>query len=108
MSAAGDEGVARFSSDVRLVDLTVAVLDDEGRPLTDLGPEDFEVLEDGEPQEVKVLGDTEAPFNLALLLDCSTSTLTKRGAIVRAAKQFVSIARPRDRVAVYAVSDTYF
>ena len=108
VSAAGDDGAARFSSDVRLVDLTVAVLDDEGRPLTDLRPGDFEVLEDGEPQEVKVLGSTEAPFNLALLLDCSTSTLTKRKAIVRAAKQFVSIARPQDRVAVYAVSDTYF
>ena len=108
VSAAGDDGAARFSSDVRLVDLTVAVLDDEGRPLTDLRPGDFEVLEDGEPPEVKVLGSTETPFNLALLLDCSTSTLTKRKAIVRAAKQFVSIARPQDRVAVYAVSDTYF
>ena len=105
---AGDEGVARFSSDVRLVDLTVAVLDDQGRPVTNLRPEDFEVLEDGESQEVKVLGDTEAPFNLALLLDCSTSTLTKREAVVRAAKQFVSIARPQDRVAVYMLSDTYF
>ena len=103
-----DEGVARFSSDVRLVDLTVAVLDNEGRPVTDLRPQDFEVLEDGEPQEVKVLGGTEAPFNLALLLDCSTSTLTKREAIVRAAKRFVAVARPQDRVAVYVLSDTYF
>jgi len=107
-AAAGDDGVASFSSDVRLVDLTVTVLDDEGRPVTDLRPEDFEVLEDGEPQEVKALEGTEAPFNLVLLLDCSTSTLMKRAAIVRAAKRFVSIARPQDRVAVYVLSDTYF
>jgi VWFA-related protein len=49
----------------------------------------------------------ESPFNLVLLLDCSTSTLTERFTLVQAAKQFVSIARPQDRVAVYVLSDTY-
>ncbi len=96
-----------FSSDVRLVDLTVSVVDAENRPLTGLLPDDFEVLEDGAEQDIKIVQGAEAPFNLALLLDCSTSTLIDRESIVEAARQFTMAARSADRVAVYVLADSY-
>jgi len=42
-----EAGAAVFRSDVRMVNLSVAVYDAEGNPFTGLKPEDFEVLEDG-------------------------------------------------------------
>ena len=38
---------------VHLVVLDVVALDDHGRPAADLNPDDFVVLEDGKPQQVK-------------------------------------------------------
>lgn len=104
-AAPHEEGpLARFAADVRLVNLTVSVFDSNGRPLTGLGAGDFEVLEDGVPQTVAHAGAEEVPFNLALLLDLSGSTLRDRTAMKEAAKRFIGVARPHDRVAVYALA----
>ncbi len=104
---AKDIDVPRFSSDVRLVQLSASVVDDENRPVRGLGSDDFEVLEDGVPQRVGIVQDTEAEFNLVLLLDCSTSTLSDRDAVLEAARQFVLTARPADRVGIYVLSDAF-
>ena len=104
---ASSEAVARFNSDVRLVQLSAAVVDPMNRPVSGLGPEDFEILEDGIEQEIGIVQDTEAEFNLVLLLDCSTSTLIDRKAVLEAARQFVLTARPSDRVGIYVLSDAY-
>ncbi len=96
-----------FSSEVRLVDLTVSVVDSENRPLTGLLPDDFEVIDDGAEQKIKIVQGAEAPFNLVLLLDCSTSTLVDRESVVEAARQFTMTARRADRVAVYVLADSY-
>ncbi len=99
--------VARFSSDVRLVQLSASVVDAENRPVQGLRTADFEVLEDGVPQQIGIVQDTEAEFNLVLLLDCSTSTLIDREAVLEAARQFVLTARPADRVGIYVLSDAF-
>lgn len=101
-------GLARFAADVRLVNLTVSVFDSKGRPLTGLGASDFEVFEDGVPQTVAHAGAEEVPFNLALLLDLSGSTVRDRAAMKEAAKRFIGVARPHDRVAVYALAYDVF
>lgn len=103
-----DEGIPVFSSSVRLVNLTAAVFDSEGHPVTDLKPEDFEVLEDGVTQNVTYAGSEEVPFNLALLLDLSGSTRRDRPAMKEAAIRFVGIARPQDKVAAYALASNMF
>lgn len=100
---------ATFSADVRLVQLEVAATDQKGRPVPDLTPEDFEVTENGKAQQlVEDVSGAAAPFNLVLLLDCSSSTEEDRPAIEEAARRFISTARPGDRVAVYALAETYF
>jgi Ca-activated chloride channel family protein len=73
-----------------------------------LGPEDFEVVEDGVRQKVAVAASEEIPFNLVLLLDFSTSALRSRSVLEQAARGFLEIARPQDRVAVYALADSLF
>ena len=103
-----EEGIARFTGEVRMVTLTAAVYDRLGRPVTDLKPEDFEVYEDGVLQEIAHAASEEEPFNLALLLDLSGSTRRDRRAMMEAAKGFIGIARPHDRVAIYALAGSMF
>jgi VWFA-related protein len=99
----GDDEIL-FRSDVRIVNLPVSVFDATGRPLAELKGEDFEILEDGVPQEVAFLDAGEAPFNLALLLDLSGSTRENRTAMKQAAQGFIDAAGPDDRVAAYALA----
>lgn len=103
---AGAETV--FRSDVRMVNLVVTAMNKDGRPVTELTPADFTVIEDGLEQEVRFAGSDDVPFNLAILLDLSGSTKPDRLAMREAAKKFVSLARPRDRVAVYALAGDVF
>ncbi len=102
-----EEGLVQFSSDVRLVQLSATVVDGSNRPMTGLGPENFQILEEDEDQKIRIVQDTEAEFNLVLLLDCSTSTLIDRKAVLEAARRFVLTARPTDRVGIYVLSDSY-
>ncbi|MBI4907806.1 MAG: VWA domain-containing protein [Acidobacteria bacterium] len=106
-STANPDGTVTFRSDVRVVALSASVMHD-GRPIPGLKPEQFEVLEDGVPQDVRIAGNEEAPFNLALLLDLSGSTQQERNSMQEAAKRFYGIARPEDRVAVYALAESLF
>ena len=68
-----------FTSRIDLVHLGVTVLDRDGKLVTGLTRDDFEVLEDGEPQEVRyfsvgLASDVETiPMHLGLLLDMSGS-----------------------------------
>ena len=71
-------------------------------------PADFEVTEDGVPQRLALASSGEAPFNLALLFDLSGSTRREREAMKEAARRFIGIARPRDRVAIYALAGNMF
>ena len=107
MPSEEQDQTVRFNSDVRLVQLSASVVDEEGRPVPGLARESFEVLEDGVAQEIGIVQDNEAEFNLILLLDCSTSTLVDRTAVLEAARQFVMAARPTDQVGIYVLSDAY-
>jgi Ca-activated chloride channel homolog len=102
------DGTPRFVSDVRLVNLSVSVYGRDGRPVVGLKPEQFEVLENGAAQKVAAAGSEEVPFNLALLLDLSGSTIRDRPAMKEAARRFVGVTRPQDRIAVYALSGGQF
>ncbi len=99
--AGGQGDMPLFVSQVRMVNLAVSVYDGEGRPAQGLQPEDFEVLENGVPQKFAVAHPGDVPFNLVLLLDLSGSTVQDRPAMLEAAKRFVQLARPGDRVAIY-------
>ncbi len=68
-----------FTSGIDLVHVGVTIVDDDGNLVTDLAMDDFEVLEDGEPQEIRyfsvgVESDADLiPLHLGLLFDMSES-----------------------------------
>jgi VWFA-related protein len=96
----GDDEVLRV--DTQLVPVPVVVRDRAGRPVANLRAENFTVFEDGRPQRVTNFATTDAPFEIALLLDTSGSTREDIGLIRRAANLFIEQLRPGDRVAVVA------
>ena len=107
-TAAMVDGAALFRSDVRMVNLGVSVYDDRGKPLTGLEPDDLEVYENGELQEVAVASSQEVPFNLVLLLDLSSSTQRNRNQMKQAARGFIDIARPQDKVSIHVIAKNWF
>ena len=66
-----------FRTTVDLVNFGVVVVDKQGKPVTGLKAEDFQVLENGKPQSLKYFaaGDPEdaPPLHIGLLLDTSGS-----------------------------------
>jgi len=90
--------------ETKLVNLNVRILakDNKGPRPTALAKNDFIVSEDGVEQEIAFFSTTENPFDLLLVLDFSGSTADKRSLIKKAAKRFVEVARPEDRIAIVA------
>jgi len=101
-------GETAFKVDVRLVTASAPVFDREGRPVAGLKAEDFELVEDGIPQQVAFARSEEVPFDLVLLLDLSKSAIYTQDMIKRAARSFVEIARPHDRVAIHVLANSLF
>jgi Ca-activated chloride channel family protein len=64
---------APFKSAIETVLVTVTVTDANGRLITGLGKDDFEVFENGEPQPVTQFTDHRVPVSLGVLLDASDS-----------------------------------
>jgi VWFA-related protein len=83
-----------------LVTVPVVVTDRYGQFVTGLSRNDFTVRENGDLQQIASFTSTEAPFNVALLIDTSRSTKNKLGAIRKAALNFVKQLQPNDRVLI--------
>ena len=95
--------VIRF--DTAYVVLPVIVTDRFGQFVTGLSQRDFTVREDGVRQDIATFSNTEAPFDVALLLDTSHSTQRKLGAIRKAALTFIKQLQPNDRVMIVTFDD---
>jgi VWFA-related protein len=90
-----------------LVNLNVGVFSNTlNAYISTLGKGDFEVLEDGRPQEITFFEAANEPFDLVLLIDLSGSTSGKRDLIRKSTQRFIEAARPTDRVAIITFSDT--
>lgn len=96
-----DEGDV-IKTDTQLVSVPAVVTDAAGHPLSGLRPENFRLIEDGQPQTIANFGTTERPFEIALLLDTSGSTRDDVALIRAAANSFIAALRPGDRVGVVA------
>jgi VWFA-related protein len=94
----GEGDVVRI--DTNLVTVPVSVLDRDGRFISDLRREQFNVFENGVEQKIAYFESTEKPFTVALLLDTSGSTFFHLWEIKEAAINFAKQLRPQDRVLV--------
>jgi VWFA-related protein len=90
---------------VEMVSLPVVVSNKEGRRVTGLTKDDFEVFEDGVQQEIAGFAATDEPVDIALLLDTSGSTELELAKIQRAAIDFVNQLHPDDEVAVVSFAN---
>jgi Ca-activated chloride channel family protein len=90
----------KISVDVSVVTVEALVQDQSGRALTDLAQTDFEIFEDGQPQELLYFASTETPRSVMLLFDISGSTDSQRPFMVQACNVFLARMRPHDRVAL--------
>ena len=86
----------RFESDVDVVNVSVSVADTGRRYVTDLGKQDFTVLEDGVPQQVSVFEHQQAPVSVSILIDCSLSMQPSMAIVQDAALRLVRALRPID------------
>ena len=94
-----DEGdVVRVET--QLVSVPAVVTNMAGRPVSGLRAENFLLFENGQQQKITNFATTEAPFEIALLLDTSGSTRADVGLIRQAANAFIDALRPGDRVAI--------
>lgn len=89
-----------------LVQVPVVVKDRTERYITDLKKSEFKIFENGIEQEVTFFGTTEEPFNVALLIDSSGSTVEKLNQIKAAASAFIYNLRPNDKVMVMEFNDS--
>lgn len=96
-----DEGDV-IRTDTQLVSVPAVVTDSTGRPLSGLKPENFRIVEDGQPQTISNFGTVDTPFEIALLLDTSGSTRDDVALIRSAATSFIEALRPGDRVGIVA------
>lgn len=86
--------------DTQLVSVPAVVTTTTGRPLAGLKTENFKLFENGQPQRIADFATTEAPFEIALLLDTSGSTRNDIDLIRDAALSFLEALREGDRVAI--------
>lgn len=91
--------------DSAIVRLNVGVVDNRGRPITNLDQHNFSIYEDGVKQDISRFEPTVAPFSVVMILDMSGSTLGFRETIRQSALRFVDALAADDRVAVIEFYD---
>ena len=102
---AAQEPLAQFSSTVQLVEVYATVTDAKGEPVLGLRQDDFEVLENGEPQPISTFAAGEFPLTVALGVDRSWSMAGEKLRLAKQASQsFLRELKPGDRSMVLAIS----
>lgn len=96
--------MAQFTSGVSLVAVYATVLDQQGRPVTGLGQDDFVVEEDGTRQDVQTFAAGNVPLSLAIAVDHSFSVSERslRDA-TDASQRLISGLRPDDGVMLLGI-----
>jgi Ca-activated chloride channel family protein len=98
--------LARFSSQVQLVEVYATVTDAKGEPVTGLKREDFEVYENNQIQDVSAFAAGEFPLTVALGIDRSWSMAGDKLRLAKQASQsFLRALKPDDRSMVVAINN---
>ena len=96
-----------IKTETSLVNLNVSVFNNKLKTFVgSLTKDDFQVLENEQPQTVTYFASTDVPFDLVLLIDLSGSTSGKRDLIKQSTLRFIEAARPTDRLAIVTFANT--
>jgi len=92
------EDNASFSTDVKVVSILATVRDKDGRIVSNLNKEDFDLTEDGRPQQIKYFSrETDLPLTLGLLIDTSGSVREVLGDEKDASRRFIQKVLREDK-----------
>ena len=105
-SQSGD--VYIFKKEVDEVTLHATVVDSNNRLVTDLGRNDFQVFEDGQPQKIVSFRREDIPVAMGIVIDNSGSMRDKRPAVNAAAINLVKSSNPQDKVFIVNFNEEYF
>ena len=94
-----------FRSGSRVVPSYVTVVDANNRLVTDLTRDDFEVFDNGRPQEITIFDNEVRPFTAVVMLDTSVSMTDRLKDLYAGAEQFLLRLMPHDKAAVGAFND---
>jgi Ca-activated chloride channel homolog len=94
------DGTPTFSSGVEMVNLTVTVTDGRNALVSGLSQADFQIVEDGVPQQLAVFSRERLPLSLAILMDTSSSMEGRMPTAQAAALRLVRSLAPGDEVQV--------
>ena len=95
-----EAGAFQISVDVALVVLEATIRDHEGHAVPQLKREDFEVFEDGRPQEIRLFRHEDTPVAVGLVIDHSGSMREKLAEVTAGARAFVQASNSRDQMFV--------
>src|SRR3954451_8461325 len=99
-SDAADQAAYKISVNVDMVLLDATVRDRKGTPVTNLREQDFGVYEDGVKQSIRLFRHEDVPVGVAIVVDHSGSMRRKLPHVIAAARTFVQISNPDDRMFV--------
>jgi VWFA-related protein len=104
----GGEAAAAIKVDVDLVNVLCNVYDKRGALVNDLNQDDFEVREDGKPQEIRYFArETNLPLTVGLLLDVSGSVKRFVDTEKETAARFLKdVLRPEDHALLVGFAST--
>ncbi len=97
-----------FRKQVEEVVLHAIVVDPQNRLVTGLSRNNFQVIEDGKPQQVTSFRKERVPIALGILIDNSSSMLPKRTKVTEAALRLVDASQNEDQVFIVNFGDDAF
>jgi VWFA-related protein len=96
---------ATLRVDVRMIEVFAAVSDDHGRPVGNLRPEDFRVLEDNRQQQIRLFQPQSSSMTVALLVDTTGSMAADLPRVKNAVARLLSAVKPEDSVGLFTFAN---
>jgi len=93
-----------FSTESNVV-VIHAMVEDGRRAVPGLSKENFLVYEDNRPQQISFFSSADTPATIGLLIDNSTSMISKRERVIAAAMKFAELSNPDDEVFALAFNE---
>ncbi len=106
--ATGKGGEYIFRAQVEEVTLHATVVDQKNRLVSGLNKNDFQVFEDGKPQQITFFGHEDVPVSLGIIIDNSGSMREKRAAVNQSAINLVKASNREDEVFIVNFNDEAF
>lgn len=97
----GQEPTTVIKVQVRLVEVYASIHDKKGHFIDGLSRENFEVLEDGKPQEIAAFDSTSQSLSCAILLDTTGSMSEALPRVKNSIVKLIDELGPEDSVAIY-------